>query len=316
MPITPGMNPRTVLPPTLLRLAEAQAGVLARSQVLAAGVSDDVVSRLLREQWRPVSSGIYAIHRRELPWRGWCWAGVLIGGTDAVVGRAAAAHLNRLGPQPDQIAIWVGPARQLKDRWPLRFLRGERDGTGYPARTTSVRTILDLAAVQPTESLLALLGEAVGRRGVSPEEILAGLAQLPRHPRRRLLLDVLGDVAEGVRSPLEWHYFREVERAHGLPVAERQASPSGAQLVDAWYRRFGVVVELDGRLYHDGRARFRDFARDNRNALVAQTTLRYGWADTLDRPCQVARQVAAALSQRGWRGNPRDCRRCRNRPWV
>lgn len=310
------MIPTTVLPPALLRLAESQDGVLARRQVLAAGISDDVVSRLLRDRWRAVSPGVYAIHRRELSWRGWCWAGVLIGGPDAVVGMAAAAHLNRLGKPPDQIAIWVGPDRQVKDRWPLRFLRGERDGVGRPARTPSVRTILDLAGVQSTESLLVLLGEAVGRQGVRSSEILAGLAELPRHPRRQLLVDLLGDVVEGVRSPLEWHYLRSVERAHGLPTAERQASPSGPQQVDAWYRRFGVVVELDGRLYHDGRARFRDFERDNRNALAAQTSLRYGWADTLERHCQVARQVAQALKQRGWLDSPRDCPRCRNRPWM
>jgi hypothetical protein len=51
--------------------------------------------------------------------------------------------------------------------------------------------------------------------------------------------------------------------------------------------------------------------RDNRFVLAALPTLRYGWADVLDRPCEVAAQVATVLVQHGWSGLPGRCPRCR-----
>jgi hypothetical protein len=70
------------------------------------------------------------------------------------------------------------------------------------------------------------------------------------------------------------------------------------------------LVELDGRLGHEGMDRFRDMERDNRFALVDWTTLRYGWYDVVERPCEVATQVAQLLMSRGWPGTPTCCPRC------
>ncbi|HOC13491.1 MAG TPA: type IV toxin-antitoxin system AbiEi family antitoxin domain-containing protein [Propionicimonas sp.] len=308
------MISRSAVPSTLSQTAELQAGMLSRAQVLRAGISDRVIARLCRQRWLQVAPGVYSV-RDEPSWLGWAWAGLLIGGPGSVLGLAAAGHLNQLMPAPDQLAIWVGEHRQVRTRWPWHFIRGQRIGVGSPPRTDRIRTILDLAAVQPSDALLNLLSEAVGRRGVTPSVVLDALAQLPRHPRRKLLIEVLGDVTAGVRSPLERRFLRDVERAHGLPVAERQESPSGRHQVDAWYREFGVVAELDGRAFHEGRNRFRDFERDNRHALLSLTTLRYGWNDTINNPCSVARQLVAMFRLHGWTRVPKSCPRCANRPW-
>jgi very-short-patch-repair endonuclease len=316
LPIVTGMIPRTQLPRTLLELAESQVWTLSRAQVLTHGPTDRVISRLLRTQWWAIAPGVYSL-RPEPSWLGWCWAGLLVGGPGSSLGLAAAAHLHRLiGSPPDEILVWLPEDRQVRRREPWIFRRGVRAATGSPPRTSIVRTVLDLAAVQPTDALVGVLAEAVGRRGVRPAEILAGLATLPRHPRRRLLTDLLADVHDGVRSPLELRYLQSVERALGLPVAERQASPSGRFEVDALYEDFGTVVELDGRTYHEGAARFRDYTRDNRHIEMGLATLRLGWADVVDRPCAVARQVAAVLTHHGWTGTPHDCARCRGRRWV
>ena len=160
---------------------------------------------------------------------------------------------------------------------PWVFIRGERVGVGRPLRTDRVQTILDLAAKVPTDLLLTMLSEAIGRQGVRPAEILEALAEVQRHPQRRLLEEVLAQVSDGVRSPLERRYRQQVERAHGLPTARRQQSPIGAGDADAWYDDFGLLVELDGKAFHEGQQQFRDLERDNRHALVALTTLRYGW---------------------------------------
>jgi len=41
--------------------------------------------------------------------------------------------------------------------------------------------------------------------------------------------------------------------------------------------------------------------------IAGEATLRYGWADVLGRPCEVAAQVVAVLRARGWTGKPPGC---------
>ena len=66
-------------------------------------------------------------------------------------------------------------------------------------------------------------------------------------------------------------------------------------------------METDGAVAHPCEARWRDQHRDNAAAADGIITLRYGWADVTQRPCQVAAQVAGVLQERGWRGTPHPC---------
>lgn len=50
--------------------------------------------------------------------------------------------------------------------------------------------------------------------------------------------------------------------------------------------------------------------RDNRSTVAGAWTLRYGWWDVLERPCLVASEVGAVLSQRGWTGVLQLCPNC------
>ncbi|MFZ0529608.1 MAG: DUF559 domain-containing protein, partial [Propionicimonas sp.] len=117
-------------------------------------------------------------------------------------------------------------------------------------------------------------------------------------------------VAAGVDSPLELRYLRDVERAHGLPRAARRERPAHRFRSDAWYREYGVIVELDGALYHRGLARSTDMTRDNLHRLNGLITLRFAWTHVVGDPCGVARQVAAALSLNRWPGPLHSCPRC------
>lgn len=115
-------------------------------------------------------------------------------------------------------------------------------------------------------------------------------------------------------APWRSDYARDVERGHGLPRAVRQSGPSRRYRSDVWYRDFGVIVELDGRLHHQGLAAFGDMSRDNLHRLRGSITLRFGWAHVAGEPCLVARQVAAALSAGGWNGSLTRCQRCAQVP--
>lgn len=124
-----------------------------------------------------------------------------------------------------------------------------------------------------------------------------------RHRARDLLLMVLGDVAEGAESAMEVRYVRDVERAHGLPSGRRQHSTrsDGSALHDICYLEQRVLVELDGRLGHDGpEARVKDGIRDRRGATTGSLTIRAFWRDVAGHPCELAIDAGAVLSTRGW----------------
>ena len=76
------------------------------------------------------------------------------------------------------------------------------------------------------------------------------------------------------------------------------------------YKRYALLVELDGRIGHEGEGRFRDMNRDNRHALRGELTFRYGYYDVSGRPCPVAFQVHTALTQRGFCQPFARCARC------
>jgi very-short-patch-repair endonuclease len=127
-----------------------------------------------------------------------------------------------------------------------------------------------------------------------------------------LLTDRVADVSAGAETPLELAYVRDVERAHRLPTGIRQhRDPRSGHHRDVWYEQWQSVVELDGRLGHEGTGKFRDMALDNLGVLHGVWTLRFGWHDVRGQPCEVARQVARLLQRNGWTGSPRPCPRCR-----
>ena len=78
---------------------------------------------------------------------------------------------------------------------------------------------------------------------------------------------------------------------------------AGTTYRDVDYPDYGLVVELDGRLWHRSTAdRDRDLARD----LVAKTegrdTVRLGWGQVTRHSCATARHLGVLLGQRGWTG--------------
>lgn len=121
---------------------------------------------------------------------------------------------------------------------------------------------------------------------------------------------LLTEVADGIQSPLERRYLKDVERPHGLPRGARnrvEGRRGHRRYRDVRYRRFRVVVELDGRAAHPEHDRERDDLRDNELAERGEQTLRYGWRSVTGRRCQVALQVAGLLARNGWAGVATPC---------
>ncbi len=303
----------------LLNLAALQAGVVTTEQAAAFGITKGPVTRLVRDgRWQRVATGLYSASDRAPDWPALAWAGALLGGPDARLGGEAAGHLHGLNDPPDVIEVMVAWTSVLKERKPWRFVR-ERPGVrsprslGSPPRLSVEDTVIDLAERATEKQVIDLFTRAVSDRLTTPDRLRRAVAGRSRLRHRRLMDKLLTDVAAGVRSPLELNFATDVERAHGLPRGVRQVhSRRGSAYRDVMYEEFQLIVELDGRLGHEGRGRFRDMRRDNLALLLGLVTLRYGWTDVVDRPCQVAWEIAALLAGRGWTGVPSRCDRCRN----
>lgn len=297
-----------------------QHGLLSREQALGLGVSDEALrGHVAARRWQRVHRGVYATFTGPLPWIAQVWAALLFAGDGAVASHATAARLLGLtGAEDDRIHVTIPHRRRVAAPRGVVVHRSStaREAT-HPARsvpcTRIEETVLDLAgAAQRLDAALVVVAQACQQRLTTPVRLLAALDRRGPFRWRRSVQRCLADVASGAHSLLELTYLTRVERAHRLPTGIRQHRVAEAGRAcsyrDVAYEEHGVVVELDGRLGHDGpRERWRDMARDNATVLDGQVVLRYGYADVLGAPCAAAAQVARVLHGRGWPGRPRRC---------
>ncbi len=303
------MFTRIAVPESLTSLAAEQGGVISAQQAQDSGVTRAAIRRLHRNgHWHRIAPGIWSA-RAEPPWLGLAWAGILQT-VDGVLGGRAAGHLHGVCAEPTVIEVWSLVRRSVPDpRW--RFRRGLQQGRGSPPRVRLETAVLQMCQEETAEGIVTVLARAVGTRRTTVERLRHATLGAPTLRNRKLVLDILHDVADGIESPLERLYLKTVERAHGLPAAHRQITITEGTRSDVGYPDFGLLVELDGQLWHEGPAAWADMERDNRHQLLSLTTLRFGWHAVLHDPCGVAQQIAEALHSGGWRSGAKRCSRCR-----
>jgi hypothetical protein len=181
-------------------------------------------------------------------------------------------------------------------------------------RTGVEDTVLDLIDGAPTfQVAYGWVSRAVSRHVTTTSMLRAALATRRRARYRSKLAVALGESDDGIHSGLELRYARDVERAHGLPSAQRQARREIAGKVhyrDNWYAEYRVCVELDGPAFHRDEQVWKDKRRDNLNlAEDGAETFRFGPVEVTELACVSAAMVAATLRRNGWKGAPRPCRR-------
>lgn len=305
-------------PAELLYLLEDQEGIISRAQAFAHGASPaHIRAQLAAGRWSHVHPGAYATFTGSLTFTQRVWAAVLVAGDRAMASHETAAFLLGLASrEPEVIRITVPAGRHLAAPDGVRITRSHRTHEARHRRKvlpqTSVEdTVLDLVDEKSrADEVVGLITSACQKRLTSPTFLAKALTRRRRCRWRKLLTDLLAAVREGVESPLEWRYAKDVERAHGLPKPTRQAKVKvGGRIYirDVFYEEFATVVELDGRAAHPDDEAHRDMRRDNASAGRQEVTLRYGWADVAGRPCEVAAQVAEVLRSRGWKDRPRRC---------
>ncbi|MGV0788170.1 hypothetical protein ABQF33_14745 [Mycolicibacterium sp. XJ2] len=299
----------------------AQDGVIARRQVLAAGGTDFDVARLVRRrELIPLERGVYVNHSGRLTQTQRHWAAVL------AFWPAALAHASAL-PDPPMTVVHVAidPARKLRPlprvvlhRMPDFAQRADLDRS--PPAIRLEHALIDVISSELRDedvaAAFAVLARVCATRRTTPQRILQVLSIRRRVSGRRTLEAMLSDLRDGCCSVLERGYLHRVERAHGLPRGERQIRSTAtgrSTFQDVRYKRQGVVVELDGRAFHDSpcdrdRDALRDLAELSRSDLV---TIRVTYGLVFGDACRTALLIGDLLRRRGWTGRPRSCSACR-----
>jgi len=309
-------------------LAREQDGVVARSQLLQRGwTSRHVQGMVEKGRWQRLFPGVYLTYTGPVPARARAWAALLYAGDGAALaGRCALAYWQIDRDWPASIEVAVPERRRVRAQHGLVVLRRvDLDLVTHPAavptRLRLEEALLDVVeGASQVDAVLGPVFRAVQTRRTTSQKLALALGRRRAHRWRPLLVEALAQTEEGVRSPLERRYVRDVHRRHLLPRASfnrrqrvdacpgpRIRSEPTARYRDVWYEEFGVLVEVDGREAHPDDVRFRDRARDNAAALTGAPTLRYGWVEIAADPCGVAAQVIAMLRLRGWTGTPRPC---------
>ena len=245
------------------RIAGPQHGVVARRQLLAAGLARRTVDHLVGTgSLVPLYRGVYGAGHRPVGPRSREMAVVLLAGaTGALAWQTAAALWAITRP-------WRGPVHALGTHsWKgpgfvIHRTRNLQPGDitthwGMPV-TSPLRTLLDVSRTLSLDALDAALADALVRKLVTLEDL---------RPRARGNLRALLGTAAPTRSRLE-RRFRALLREYGLPQPTSNGFVEGME-VDLHWPDLKLIVEIDGYGTHGHQRAFEtDRVRDQR-LLVA-----------------------------------------------
>ncbi|MGL5929912.1 MAG: type IV toxin-antitoxin system AbiEi family antitoxin domain-containing protein, partial [Dermatophilaceae bacterium] len=281
----------------LARTIRRQRGVISTSQALECGLTEDALRwRVATGAWTRIGRGVYRAQTGELDWAGRAHAAVLRGGEGCALSLRAAEHAWGVVEKAPPVIVVAVPRGRRVTRLPgTRFrctpVLDVVRRAGLPV-TSAEQTVLDLGDEETASwrDAVAAAARWVQRRRTTAPRLAAALESRPRHRHRRVLQVALRTVSEGAESVLEFGYVQRVEMAHGLPRARMQVSGERGHGTrrDFEYEAFGVVVEVDGRLGHEGEWLFVDRRRDRRVAASGRVTMRAGWVDVEADACELA----------------------------
>ncbi len=233
----------------IARLAERQHGVVARRQLLAAGLGREAIAHRIRVgRLYCLYRGVYAAgHRLPSPEARWM-AAVLAAGRRAVLSHRSAAALWGIRHwRGANVDVTVPSSRQQRPgvRWHVTNLAADEITSLAAIPVTTVpRTLLDLAAVLDHRGVERAINEAEVRRYTDPLSLPALLARYPRRTRYR------GDPRHPRRGRSRCHAYPEragralpaIPRSLGPPSAGAERSHRGARRVRGGGLRLAPVA--------------------------------------------------------------------------
>lgn len=296
-------------------IAEAQDGLISRSQLLGLGLTHaQARTNVLNGRWLRILPGVYATFTGPVDPVQQVWAALLFAGSGAAACCTTALWLHRVLDEPPDIThvsiphsrrVAAPPSLRIHRRRALDRPRAPVHPTASPPRLRLEEALLDECGTRSEAETVSLVLKAIQRRLTTAERINRVLESRAIQPRRWLIRDVLAEAEVGVASPLELAFRRRVEVPHGLPEGARnlvELVGGRRRYRDVEYSEWKLIVELDGHESHPPDEAFRDMRRDNEVAVTDRRSLRYGWRDVIGKPCAAAAQVGLVLQARGWPG--------------
>jgi predicted transcriptional regulator of viral defense system len=287
-------------------LAEAQHGVVSRTQLLELGMGRGAIGdRVARGLLRRVARGVYAVGHFKQSHRSRWMAAVLSSGPGAVLSHRSAAALWGLLP-PSSIAIEVTRPRKFRSRPGVRAHCSEIGSDeialldGIPV-TSMPRTLLDLAAIVSKPRLESALNE-VEVQGLTDRLWVGDL--MKRYPGRRgaaVLRVIMEDEkrARGITKKELERRFAALLAGTDLPRPRRNADlAAGGRFfeVDCLWREQRLIVELDGRSVHGTwRTSERDREKDRLLLVDGWQVVRITWRQLRDDASAVVADLRSLL---------------------
>lgn len=293
-----GEIPRDRREAAILARAEAQWGLLRRSDLVGLGLRPDAIRYRLRNQrLHALHPGVYALGHRAISRKAEFLAGVWwCGGDAALAGQSACAfrgwvaedfdhpppvHVITTRKKHSRPGVVVHVTRRLPADDVLTFERLLRV-------TDDARTLIDRADHLPYPEL-RLLADAL--RELPFARLEEKHARLPgRAGWARTELLMRSEDARA-RSVLERRFTTYAARHAIRPPDERNVVVAGNEADCVWYGP-RLVLELDSRAHHQRRREMlEDHRRDRRYRSAGFTPIRVMWEELEPSDCAVAREL-------------------------
>lgn len=289
----------------IAQLARANDGVVARCDLLAAGVSRDaILHRLRRQRLHPYFRGVYAVGHDVVSLRGRARAALLSAGEAAALSHlwSIAVHGVRRGP-PAEVDL-IAPHGTCRGQpgihlHELRTWVPEDIEIRHGLRVTTLeRALLDLADRHDVKDLERLFDESIGLRKTSPEKVRALLDRSPGRRGAPILQRFLErDYTARTKEEFERRLLRLIRAAR--LEHPRVNHPFGPFVLDFCWPRSRYAIEADSRAWHSTRARQKQDAAKDRYLKDHHIEMRrVRWWELEDEPLALAAEVSAQIATR------------------
>jgi very-short-patch-repair endonuclease len=287
-------------------LAGARQGIVARHELLDAGVTRHVIERRaktgeLHRRYR----GVYVVGHLALAPRAEESAALLACGEGSLIsGRSAAFLWSLLKERPAVIDVTLVGRRCRPKEGISQHYVGRIDARDVHRRdnlllTAPARTLIDLAADAEDDELDAALSEGRALRLIDDGDIEAALARAGKRKGVARMWRLLGREADlgYTRSKAE-RLMRRLMRDADLSQPRCNVRLHDYTVDFVWPDQ-RLVVEVDGYQFHGHRSAFeRDRRKDQVLVAAGYRVVRVTWRQLLHESLRVVAVVAAALTAR------------------
>jgi very-short-patch-repair endonuclease len=263
-------------------VAARQHGAISSAQLLAVGLSHKAIARCLEEgflvRWL---WAVYAVGYVPQTSIARAMAATLACGPTAVVSHRSAAELWRIGPRWRGAIEVTCASKRAHPGIQVHRSKTLVDGASTLLRnvpiTTVARTVVDLAEVLDDVPLARAVNEARVAHRMSQAQLAIAVADKRGALVARRLRPFL-DPGEAPTDSIFEDMFLVFCEHIGAPRPQTGQTIEGHR-VDMVWRRERLIVELDGRAFHDNpRAFERDRERDAALTLAGWRVIRITWS--------------------------------------